>query len=427
MTRNQLRTLSNTGSKPFRGMIRILTYMVILFLLVSACDSHQVPEKVSVRTGAEMLIENHLADLAGKRVGLVMNPTARIGEVHVLDTLMALNVNVTALFAPEHGFRGEAGAGEIIEDGVDQATELPVFSLYGETRSPTPEMLQQTDLLLFDMQDVGARFYTYNSTLGLVLKEAAKMDIPVWVLDRPNPAGGDYVSGWIMEEEFESFVGMYPIPIAHGMTLGELARMMIGEKWLDADQSPQLRVIEMTGWNRTMKWPETGLEWIAPSPNLPTFEHAYAYLGTCLIEGTTLSEGRGTDDPFLTIGAPETNISNENLKKVNRMPGLRATSTSFTPLSIPGKAMNPKHEGELCKGYKLEITDLNTYDPVKSGLQLIRNLMNQTDGSEIKPYLYKLAGTKKIDDFLNSDMDEITFDFALDEFMKKRETYLIYH
>lgn len=408
-------------------MIRIQFYLVIFLHLVSACDSNHVSENRSVRTGAEMLIENHLDDLAGKRVGLVMNPTARIGDVHVLDTLMSLNVNITALFAPEHGFRGEAGAGEIIEDGEDQATGLPVFSLYGETRSPTPEMLQQTDLLLFDMQDVGARFYTYNSTLGLVLKESAEMDIPVWVLDRPNPAGGDYVSGWIMEEEFQSFVGMYPIPIAHGMTLGELARMMIGEKWLDVDQSPELRVIEMKGWNRTMKWPETGLEWIAPSPNLPSFEHAYVYLGTCLIEGTTLSEGRGTDDPFLTIGAPETKISDEDIEKVNRMPGLRAKKVSFTPESIPGKALSPKHEGAECTGYQLEITDLNAYDPVESGLQLIRSLMNQTDGSEIKTYLYKLAGTKKIDDFLNSNMDETVFGFDLDGFIAERKKYLIYH
>lgn len=408
-------------------MIRVQIYLMILFWLVSACDSSQVPENGTVRIGAEMLIENHLDELSGNRVGLVMNPTARIGDVHVLDTLMALNVNVTALFAPEHGFRGEAGAGEIIEDGEDQATGLPVFSLYGETRSPTPEMLQHVDLLLFDMQDVGARFYTYNSTLGLVLQEAAKMDIPVWVLDRPNPSGGDYVSGWILEEEFTSFVGMYPMPIAHGMTLGELARMMIGEKWLEFDQSPELRVIEMTGWKRTMKWPDTGLEWIPPSPNLPTFEHAFAYLGTCLIEGTTLSEGRGTADPFLTIGAPETNISDEDIEKVNRLPGLRAKKVSFTPESIPGKALNPKHEGEECTGYRLEITDLNAYEPLESGLRLIRQLINQTDESEIKPYLYKLAGTKKIDDFLNSDMDKTTFDFGLEEFIAKRQDYLIYN
>ncbi len=406
-------------------MIRIQIYLMVLFLLVSACDSSDLSETVHVRTGAEMLIENHLDELAGQRVGLVMNPTARIGNVHVLDTLLALNVNVTALFAPEHGFRGEAGAGEIIEDGEDQATGLPVFSLYGETRSPTPEMLQEVDILLFDMQDVGARFYTYNSTLGLVLKEAAKMDIPVWVLDRPNPAGGDYISGWILEKEFESFVGMYPIPIAHGMTLGELARMMIGEKWLEFVQKPDLRIIEMSGWNRSMKWPDTGLEWFPPSPNLPTFEHAFVYLGTCLFEGTTLSEGRGTADPFLTVGDPETNISDEDVKTMNRIPGLGAKRTSFTPEPIPGKAINPKHEGKLCRGYQLEITDLNAFDPVKSGLQLIRQLIKQTEDSEIKPYLYKLAGTKKIDKFLNSDMEEPAFD--LDEFISKRKTYLIYN
>jgi len=408
-------------------MDRIIIYIVVLFNLLSACDLHEDSETQSVRTGAEMLIENHLDELAGKRVGLVMNPTARIGDVHVLDTLLPLNVNVTALFAPEHGFRGEAGAGEIIEDGIDQATELPVFSLYGQTRSPTSEMLQFVDILLFDMQDVGARFYTYNSTLGLVLQEAADMQIPVWVLDRPNPAGGDYISGWIMEEEFESFVGMYPIPIAHGMTLGELAKMMIGENWLKLEQIPELRVIEMSGWSRSMKWPETGLEWIPPSPNLPAFEHAYAYLGMCLFEGTSLSEGRGTTDPFLTIGAPESNITDKSVKKMNQIPGLGVQHISFTPESIPGKAMNPKFEGELCHGYKLDITDLNVYDPVQSGLQLIRHLIKHTEGSEIKPYLYKLAGTEKIDDFLNSEIEDFRFEFDLDGFIAERDKYLIYH
>src|SRR5690554_6829215 len=180
------------------------------------------PEANRVTIGAEKLIAQHLDELSGKRIGLVMNPTARIGDVHMLDTLLALDVNITALFAPEHGFRGEAGAGELIEDGIDRESGLPVFSLYGETRQPTPEMLSHVDILIFDMQDVGARFYTYIATLGLVIEAAANASVPVWVLDRPNPAGGNYVSGWLLEDEFTSFVGPYPIPIAHGLTMGEI-------------------------------------------------------------------------------------------------------------------------------------------------------------------------------------------------------------
>jgi len=299
--------------------LSFITILSLIFFI--SCDTdQQEPEYERVVTGAENLVENYLDELEGKRVGLVMNPTARIGERHMLDILLEKEINLTALYAPEHGFRGEAGAGDIIEDGVDQESGLPVFSLYGETRKPTEEMLDEVDILLFDMQDVGARFYTYHATMGLVMEAAADAGKPVWVLDRPNPIGGEYVSGWMMEEEHKSFVGPYEIPAAHGMTLGELAKMMVGENWLDieSDSEPELKVIEMNGWGREMKWPETGLEWVAPSPNLPTFEHAYVYLGTCLIEGTTLSEGRGTSDPFLTLGSPGTELTDEQIADLNR-------------------------------------------------------------------------------------------------------------
>ncbi|MEX0823422.1 MAG: DUF1343 domain-containing protein, partial [Balneolaceae bacterium] len=282
----------------------------ILLLAVGACfftvscshgdrTSESAQQNKIVRTGAEILISDHLDELDGKRMGLVMNPTARIGTTHVLDTLLALDANITALFAPEHGFRGEAGAGEKIEDGTDQASGLPVFSLYGDTRKPTPEMMNAVDILIFDMQDVGARFYTYISTLGLVLEAASESGTPVWILDRPNPLGGNYVSGWVLEEEFKSFVGAYPIPIAHGLTMGELGLMIAGEGWMDFENKPELRVIKMNGWSRNMIWPDTGLPWVSPSPNLARFDQAFIYPGMVYFEGTTLSEGRGTEDPFL--------------------------------------------------------------------------------------------------------------------------------
>ncbi len=261
-------------------MLKNIISIVIAGSLLAflSCESPQPEpqeEEERVVLGAEILIERHLEEFEGRRVGLVMNPTARIGRVHMLDKLLALDVNITALFAPEHGFRGEAGAGERIEDGIDQASGLPVFSLYGETRQPTPEMLEHVDVLIFDMQDVGARFYTYIATLGLVLESAANEGVPVWVLDRPNPLGGNYVSGWMMEDEFKSFVGPYPIPIAHGLTMGEMAKMIVGENWMDFEAEPELHVVAMEGWERDMKWPDTKLRWIPPSPNLPTFEHAY--------------------------------------------------------------------------------------------------------------------------------------------------------
>ncbi|MEX2368180.1 MAG: DUF1343 domain-containing protein [Balneolaceae bacterium] len=401
--------------------------LILTVILIHGCNTAVPQEVFPVRTGAEVLIEHHLEELEGQRVGLVMNPTARIGQTHMLDTLLARGVDVAALFAPEHGFRGEAGAGEVIENGVDQATGLPVFSLYGETRKPTGTMLEEVDLLIFDMQDVGARFYTYNSTLGLLLEAAAEYEKPVWLLDRPNPAGGDYVSGWMMDEKHQSFVGMYPIPIAHGMTLGELGKMMIGEKWIDFESSPPFRVIPMKGWQRSMKWPETGLGWTPPSPNLPTFEHAFVYLGTCLVEGTTLSEGRGTKDPFLTLGSPSTNFDDFDLKQLqSKIQGAQLVKTEFVPVSIPGKAVNPKHEGIQSSGLKITVTDYDLYEPVESGLRILTFLMNHTKEAEVRPFIYRLAGTDEIRNLRDWEDDDSRWDFNVETFRKQRAPYLIY-
>lgn len=407
-----------------------VTYLVTALLFIfglSNCSSQNQSEKVGnkeplrVRTGAEVLLKDHLSELEGKRVGLVMNPTARVHGTHMLDTLLSLNANVAALFAPEHGFRGEAGAGEVIEDGVDQATGLPVFSLYGKTKKPTADMLQNVDILLFDMQDVGARFYTYNVTLGLILEAAADSDIPVWVLDRPNPAGGNYVAGWILDEQYTSFVGAWPIPMAHGMTLGELATMMVGEGWLNTKGDPDLRVIEMENWKRYMTWEQTGITWYPPSPNLPTFEHAYMYLGTVLFEGSTLSEGRGTPDPFLTMGSPRTSLTPEAIQAFNsRFPFVEVKQVRFTPKSIPGKAANPKYEGETCIGVSVSVGNYELLKPVEFGVALLEFLVKQTPGAELNDYIYKLAGSEEIKSF------KTNWDQEIAAFKDTRRPYLLY-
>lgn len=383
--------------------------------------------QAAVKTGAEKLISDHLDELDGLRVGLVMNPTAVVDGVHVLDTLRALNVEIAALFAPEHGFRGEAGAGEIIEDGVDQQTGLRVYSLYGTTRKPAPEMLEGVDVLIFDMQDVGVRFYTYHATMGLVMEAAADAGLPVWILDRPNPLGGDYVSGWIREDEFTSFVGPYPIPAAHGMTLGELALMMAGERWLESDAQPDIRIIEMEGWDREILWPETGLPWIAPSPNLPTFEHAYVYPGTCLIEGTTLSEGRGTEDPFLLLGSPSTELEETNFERLNEMiSGGRVSPATFTPRSIPGVAPSPKHEDAESSGVRIHVDNFDQYDPFQNGLRILAELMQNSPGESTNDFLYNLAGTRKIDAIISGEISPDEAEFELEEFLELRQPYLLY-
>lgn len=407
----------------------LLSLICSLAILISGCNSSALQSDSTVKVGAEVLLDNHLEELQGKRVGLVMNPTARVGDSHMLDTLLARDVNVTALFAPEHGFRGDVGAGEKIEDGIDQATGLPVFSLYGETRTPTKEMLNEVDVLLFDMQDVGARFYTYNATLGNIIEAAAPEGVSVWVLDRPNPAGGDFISGWMLQPKHESFVGAYPIPMAHGMTLGELARMMVGEQWIDNAADADVRVISMEGWQRSMLWPDTKLEWIPPSPNLPTFEHAFVYLGTVLFEGANISEGRGTSDPFLKIGAPGTKLTTSHIAPLRRkFAGVNIERISFIPESLPGKAPNPKFEGERCHGIEIQVTDFSKFDPVELGVELMAVMMDATPDAELNNFMQRLSGIDKKDflEQLNDEAFRENWNQTAERFSEDRVPYLLY-
>lgn len=412
--------------------LRIIALILTGFLGFACTSAPSAQQPSTVFTGAEVMLSDHATELEGRNIGLVMNPTARIHGTHVLDTLMAMNANVVALYAPEHGFRGDYGAGERISDGIDEETGLPVFSLYGQTRKPTAAMLQGIDLLIFDMQDVGARFYTYLSTMGLVMEAAADHGIELWILDRPNPAGGEYISGWMREEEHTSFVGAYPIPIAHGMTLGELAHMIVGEGWLETrseDAVLNYRVIPVRNWSRNMLWPETGLPWVPPSPNLPTFEHAFIYLGTCLIEGTTMSEGRGTDDPFLLIGAPDLLINPEVRQDLASRFHVTIADTVFTPVEIPGRALRPKHEGVSVAGLYIHVPDgdFQRIDPVAFGHELLRTSLEHSPTSRTNAFLKRLAGTDRISDYLGSNKDARELWAAeVEQFRQQRIPYLIY-
>ena len=407
--------------------MKALFSLILVSLLLTGCSAEQ-PEMINkkVKTGAEVLLDNHLAELKGKKVGLVMNPTSRVNGVHMLDTLMSLGVNVTALFAAEHGFRGEAGAGEEIRDGVDQETGLPVFSLYGSTKKPTAGMLENVDLILFDLPDMGVRFYTYNTTMGLVLEAVAENEKEMWILDRPNPLGGNYVAGWILKGEFKSFVGSYPVPIAYGMTMGEIAKMAVGESWLNFKAEPNFKVVETSGWERDMLWPETGLPWIPPSPNLPTFEHAFMYPGTVIFEGTNLSEGRGTPDPFLTIGSPELNFKERTLKEMEKSHSVELDSVSFTPMSIPGKAINPKLEGQKCTGISISFAGgYDQTDPVKLGLDLLKFAQSHTDNFEINSFANKLYGIN-LKSIIENEQAIPSWEAEVEAFKKQRAKYLLY-
>ncbi len=323
----------------------------------------------AVQTGLDN-ISRHTDLFAGKRVGIIANHTScnRDGK-HIVDVFRAMSgVRVTALFGPEHGFRGIEEAGATVETQTDAATGLPIHSLYGKTNKPTPQMLADVDVLVFDIQDVGARFYTYLYTMSLAMEAAAECGKRFVVLDRPNPINGVHVEGPILEPAFATFVGLYPIPVRYGLTVGELARMINGEGWLAKGVKADLTVVPMIGWQRDMWYDQTGLRFIKPSPNMPDLETAILYPGLCLLEGTNVSEGRGTPKPFRQFGAPWINAGTLAIRlNAMNLPGLRFTPTTFTPASS-------KHQGKLCHGVEIALVDRTHLDPFWSSVLIVNEI-----------------------------------------------------
>lgn len=423
--------------------------LVLLFLsgTIPACGSSDRtgPEwipgdsdgaKSAVRTGAERLFSDYLHLIRGKRVGLVTNHSAIVNERHLADLLHEHpDVELVALFGPEHGIRGDADAGEKVEHDVDAETGIPVYSLYGPTPRPTMEMLEEVDLLLFDIQDVGARFYTYTITMGRSMTSAAESGIPFLVLDRPNPLGGIQMEGLILEKEYYSGIGTYPIPVTHAMTVGELARMIQGEKWQEGLESLELHVVPMKGWSRNMLWNETGLPWIPPSPNIPTFESALIYPGSCLVEATTASEGRGTRSPFLLTGTPHTDPDQlASALNHRELPGVRFVPARFTPKGIPGMSTNPKHQDTELTGVQIVVTDPHAVRPVELGIHLLYHLYQQLPEREKERFFLKRGLEIRIGDSAArtriQQQDPITqitdWTSDVEQFQRKREPYLLY-
>ncbi|HEX9023025.1 MAG TPA: DUF1343 domain-containing protein [Geobacteraceae bacterium] len=387
--------------------------------------------------GAQVLHESGYAGLLGKRVGLVTNHTAVVNGTHLVDLMHTSGaVRLVALFAPEHGLRGVKEDGESFGEGRDERTGVPVFSLYGAVRKPTPEMMRGLDILLFDMQAVGARFYTFISTMGLAMQAAAEAHIPFVVLDRPNPLGGEYVAGPVLEREYASFTGRYPIPVAHGMTVGELALMIKGERMLPGLDGLDLRVVRMVGWRREMQWPQTGLAWVRTSPNIPDFETVLLYPGICLFEGTSASVGRGTREPFKLVGLPGINAA-ELAARLNGsdLAGVRFEAVTFTPRSIPGMGHAPKYRDKEIPGVRIIITDPHAYRPVETGVHLVCALYGSLDGGERERFFRRmgfdrLAGTSSLRLAIARGVppEEIIASWKneLAEFTAKRRNYLIY-
>ena len=322
---------------------------LISILLILSCrqyaQNNNKPYK-SIQVGAEQT-QKYLPLLKNKRIALVANQSSLINSTHLVDSLLALNINLVKIFSPEHGFRGNADAGEVVSDNIDGKTGIPVISMYGKNKKPQSENLKDVDIMVFDLQDVGVRFYTYISSLHYVMEACAGNNIPLIVLDRPNP-NGFYIDGPVLEKEFTSFIGMHPVPIVYGMTIGEYAKMINGEKWLKNEVKCDLTVIKCENYthNSLYKLP------VKPSPNLPDITSVYLYPSLCLFEGTIMSVGRGTKFPFHCYGHPDFKIA----------------SFKFKPVSIPGAAKHPKYEGKTCNG--INVSDYK--EVILTNKQLVR-------------------------------------------------------
>ena len=414
----------------------IARLLALCLFLVFVLSSHLSIAGITITTGAKVLYKSDFAALRGKHVGLVTNHTAVVDGIHVIDLMHARGIKLVALFAPEHGLRGLQEDGESIGDGIDKQTGVRVYSLYGSVKKPTPEMLRGLDLLLFDIQGIGTRFYTYISTMGLAMQAASEAHVPFVVLDRPNPLGGDLFSGPVLEEGCRSFVGEYPIPVRHGLTIGELALMIKGECMLPGLEELDLRVIKMEGWKRGMLWPETGLEWVRTSPNIPDFETALLYPGICFFEGTAASVGRGTREPFKLVGIPGIDAG-KIAERLNgkHLPGVRFESVLFTPRSIPGMKSNPKFLDREITGVRIVITNLRAYKPVGTGIHFLCTLYGMLSKEERGLFFRQngfdeLAGTKNLRRSIEEGAtpEEIVAGWEKDteRFAEKRSNYLLY-
>lgn len=348
-----------------------------------------------------------LPKIKNKNVALVVNYTATVGKTHLADTLKSRGVTIKKIMAPEHGFRGNAANGEHVKDGFDTKTALPVVSLYGNNRKPTPEQMSDVDIVLYDIQDVGVRFFTYVGTLHYVMEACAENGKKLIVLDRPNP-NSTYIDGPVLLPEYKSFVGMHPVPVVHGMTIGEFAQMINGEGWLDSKRKCELEVIPIKNWSHNDGYSLP----LRPSPNLPNDQAVQLYPSICFFEGTVLSLGRGTEFPFQAIGHPD--LKNFNFQ--------------FTPVTIEGMAKNPPQENKLCYGLDLRRVSI----PKKIDLHYLLDMYKAFPDKEnfFNSFFERLAGNtvlrQQVKDGLTEDQIRETWKKDLDVYKEMRKKYLLY-
>jgi uncharacterized protein YbbC (DUF1343 family) len=393
------------------------TVLSLLAFQFASCQTagggkRSVQPSVSIVCGADQP-EAYLPLLRNKSAALVVNHTSRVGQVHLVDFLKENGVPMQKIFAPEHGFRGEADAGATVLDGADAKTGVPLVSLYGKKKKPSKEDLQGVDVVLFDIQDVGVRFYTYISTMHYVMEACAEYGIPIVVLDRPNP-NGFYIDGSVLDTAFRSFVGMHPIPVVHGLTVGELASMIRGEQWIPYADRLQLHVVPCLNYDHTMGYRLP----VRPSPNLPDLKSVLWYPSTCFFEGTELSLGRGTPHPFQWIGHP----------------GYPDKTFSFTPAPVPG-AMDPPLKGKVCYGLDLsQYSEATLLDKCRLDLDPLLHFYGAMPDKESfflrNLFFDKLAGTATLrKDILAGKREEdirASWQKELQAYKKIRKKYLLY-
>ncbi len=401
----------------------------------SSTVEDQKPVRQKVKLGSEMLLESGSNILTGKQMGIITNHTGVLSNgSHVVDAMKNTpGIDVAAVFSPEHGFRGDAPAGAHVEHEVDQNTGIQIYSLYGEHNKPEKSMLQGIDLLVYDIQDVGTRFYTYISTLALAMEAAAENRIPFVVLDRPLVSAGDTVGGPMIQDGLRSFIGMLPLPILYSLTPGELAGFIQDEYLRPKGLTTDLQVVRMGYYRRSMWYDETGLPWRPPSPNVPTFETAIIYPGAALVEGTNVSEGRGTPCPFKYIGAPFVNGDRlAELLNSHEMPGVSFQSIDFTPHEV-SFVSHPRFKDQVCHGIEVSVTDREKLKAVEVGLAMVcalKNLNPHEVGFRADGAFDRLAGDKKVREMVErgAGYREIaaTWEEGLSKFRHAREKYFLY-
>lgn len=388
-------------------MLKKLLYSLLLLVFYSI-----TAHSADIVTGAAQT-ERYLPLLKDKKVALVVNPSSRIGSQHLVDSLIALNIAVELIFTPEHGFRGDADAGEELSNSTDQRTGIAIHSLYGKQFKPSPESMENIDIIIFDIQDVGTRCYTYLSTLHYVMEACAEAKKKLIVFDRPNP-NGFYVDGPVLDTAFSSFVGLHPIPLVYGMTIGEYSKMINGEKWLKNGIQCDLEVISMQEYTHRSSYTLP----VKPSPNLNSQESIYLYPSLCLFEGTAISMGRGTMLPFRQLGHPKLNS---------------AYRYSFIPKTIPGMSKNPPYEGKQCYGISLKA--MNTDYFMKQNQIDIHWLIELYGKYPDKPkyfnaFFKNLAGTDQLQKQIEAGLSEkeirASWQPHLREFKQTRSKYLLY-